>query len=108
MDLVFIDTLHVYGQLKRELAKFAPFAEKYVVLHDTTSDAELGEALRCGLDVAELSAPTGMAPEELTRGLWPAVEEFLAAHPSEWALEHRYMNNNGLAVLKRTATSTRS
>jgi len=34
-------------------------------------------------------------------GLWPAVEEFLAEHPSEWALQHRYTNNNGLTVLKR-------
>ena len=37
VGLVFIDTLHVYGQLKRELAKFAPVARTFIVLHDTTT-----------------------------------------------------------------------
>lgn len=37
--------------------------------------------------------------------MWPAVEEFLAAHPNEWALQQRFTNNNGLTVLKRTGTS---
>jgi hypothetical protein len=35
-----------YGQLKRELAKFAPWAKKYIVMHDTTVDATGGEAVR--------------------------------------------------------------
>ena len=34
------------------------------------------------------------------QGLWPAVEEFLNEH-SEWQLETRYTNNNGLTILKR-------
>jgi len=43
----------------------------------------------------------GMPEAELRLGLWPAVEEFLAAHQNEWVLQQRYTNNNGLAVLKR-------
>jgi hypothetical protein len=43
----------------------------------------------------------GMPEAELRLGLWPAVEEFLAAHQKEWVLQQRYTNNNGLTVLKR-------
>lgn len=45
-DLLFIDTLHVYGQLKRELALHSGGVRKYIVLHDTTVDGELGEIVR--------------------------------------------------------------
>jgi hypothetical protein len=43
---------------------------------------------------------SGLSREEIERGLWPAVEEFLALHP-EWKLKERYTNNNGLTVLER-------
>ena len=49
-DLVFIDTLHVYGQLK-ELEKYSKIAKKYIILHDTTVDADKGEVIRLGLDI---------------------------------------------------------
>lgn len=80
-DLLFIDTLHVYDQLKAELALHADKARKYIVLHDTETFAQRGEL-----------------PNSV--GLWPAVEEFLAAHP-EWKLHERRANNNGLTVLAR-------
>jgi hypothetical protein len=38
--------------------------------------------------------------EEINRGVWPAIEEFLAAHP-EWILKERFTNNNGLTILQR-------
>jgi len=44
--LVFIDTWHVYGQLKRELAKYAPLTKKYILMHDTTVDEWVGESVR--------------------------------------------------------------
>lgn len=45
-DLLFIDTWHVYGHLKRELRKLSPLAKKWIILHDTTVDGERGESLR--------------------------------------------------------------
>src|SRR3989338_9797919 len=45
-DLMFIDTWHVYGQLRRELARLAPFTRKYIIMHDTTVDEITGESLR--------------------------------------------------------------
>jgi hypothetical protein len=32
VDMVFIDTFHVYGQLKRELEKFSKLAKYYFIL----------------------------------------------------------------------------
>lgn len=99
-DLLFIDTWHVYGHLKRELEKHHSKVNKYIAMHDTTVDAEHGETLRCGLNPQQQSQESGYPIEEITRGLWPAVEEFLEAHP-EWRLEKRYTNNNGLTILSR-------
>lgn len=100
IDMTFIDTWHVYGQLKRELAKFAPLTNKYILLHDTTVDGVHGETVRCGWNSHEQSIVSGIPADEITRGLWPAVQEFLDQHP-EWILKERFTNNNGLTVLQR-------
>jgi glycosyltransferase involved in cell wall biosynthesis/predicted Zn-dependent protease len=78
-DLLFIDTWHVYEQLRDELRLHAPKVRKYIVLHDTTTFGERGET-------------------EGHRGLWPAVEEFLAE--GTFRLKARYENNHGLTVLE--------
>ncbi len=79
-DLLFIDTLHTYDQLKAELARHEAKARRWIVLHDTTTFATTGE-------------------DSDTRGLWPAVEEFLAA--GTFAIKERRTNNNGLTILER-------
>jgi hypothetical protein len=99
-DLLFIDTLHVYGQLKRELDRWNSYTKKYIILHDTEVDKLGGECLRNGDNAEELSKRTGIPVHEITLGLWPAVEEFLAAHP-EWRLKEHFSNCNGLTVLER-------
>jgi len=100
-DLLFIDTWHVYGQLKRELSRWEPSTRKYIIMHDTTVDAEFGESLRLRDDVAARMRESGFPLEEICKGLWPAVEEFLQEN-SEWQLETRYVHNNGLTILKRS------
>jgi len=100
-DILFIDTWHVYGQLKRELARYESLASKYIVLHDTTVDGEKGESLRMGMNILEQSNQTGIPVDEITKGLWPAVEEFLVAFP-HWILKERLINNNGLTILTRS------
>ena len=101
-DMVFIDTWHVYGQLKRELAKFAPMTRKYIIMHDTTVDEFHGETIRMGMNVEEQMATSGFPKHEILRGLGPAIAEFLQQHP-EWVLKEKYTNNNGLTVLQRIA-----
>jgi hypothetical protein len=83
-DLLFIDTWHVYDQLKKELDRHAGKARKFIVLHDTTTFGEKGET-------------------EGHRGLWPAVEELLAQ--GAFRLKARFENNNGLTVLERVGAA---
>jgi cephalosporin hydroxylase len=100
-DLLFIDTWHVYGQLKRELKRWNSSVKKYIIMHDTTVDEWQGETIRCGLNAEEQSIKYCIPLEEINKGLWPAIDEFLKEH-SEWKIEHRYTNNNGLTILKRS------
>ena len=81
-DLLFIDTLHAYHQLKQELALHANQVRKYICFHDTQTFGTLDEA-------------TG-----LKNGLLPAIIEFLIDHP-EWKFHLHRMNNNGFTVLER-------
>lgn len=99
-DILFIDTWHVYGHLKRELARWHSYVNKYIIMHDTTVDEWQGETIRLNMNAQQQSAQSDIPLEEIKRGLWPAVEEFLAAHP-EWIIERRYTNNNGLTILTR-------
>lgn len=100
VDLVFIDTWHVYGQLKRELDKFSKVSNKYIVMHDTTVDEIFGETIRMCLNAEAQSRETGIPIEEINKGLWPAVEEFLSEN-ANWHIKKRYTNNNGLTILER-------
>ena len=99
-DLVFIDTWHVYAQLKRELAKFGPITNKYIIMHDTTIDGVDGETIRNGWDAKEQSTITGFTVDEINKGLWPAIMEFLQNN-TDWVLNHKFTNNNGLTILER-------
>lgn len=99
-ELLFIDTWHVYGHLKRELDRWHTAVSKYIILHDTTVDEWKGETVRCGWNAVEQSNRSGIPVEEICKGLWPAIDEFLKAHP-EWAMEKRLYNNNGLTILAR-------
>lgn len=99
-DMVFIDTWHVYGQLKRELEKFSKYANKYIIMHDTTIDAIKGETIRNKWDANKQSKETGIPVGEINKGLWFAIEEFLNLN-NDWILEKRLTNNNGLTILKK-------
>ena len=99
-DLTFIDTWHIYGQLKRELAKFSVITNKYIIMHDTTIDAEKGETIRLGLNSKKQSAESGYPVEEIECGLQKAINEFLFVN-REWQVKEVFENNNGLTVLER-------
>ena len=102
IDLVFIDTWHVYGQLRRELAKFSKISKKYIIMHDTTVDEFVGESVRCGNNIKEVAEKSKMSYIDVTVGLWPAIDEFLKENP-QWVLHERFFNNNGLTILRRVS-----
>jgi hypothetical protein len=83
-DLLFIDTLHIYEQLKQEFKLHSNKVKKYIILHDTTTFGEIGES----------------TVNKSNKGLWPAVEEFLTENKN-WVLNKRFTHNNGLTILER-------
>lgn len=87
-DLLFIDTYHVYEQLREELELHGDRVRRFIAMHDTTTFGERGEC-------------------EGSRGLWLAVQDYLAAHP-EWRLVARYHHNHGLTILERRDRAGRS
>lgn len=99
-DITFIDTWHVYGQLKRELEKFSKITNKYIIMHDTTVDEIYGESIRGAHNIVSQSQMSGFPIEEIVKGLGPAIEEFLNTHP-EWYIKEKFTNNNGLTILAK-------
>ena len=99
-DMLFIDTWHVYGQLKRELERWHPHVRKYIVMHDTEIDGIHGESVRNSWNVEQQSIDSGIPVNEIVRGLLPAIDEFIKNN-SEWKIATQYFNNNGLTVLVR-------
>lgn len=100
VDMVFIDTWHIYGQLKRELDKFSKITKKYIIMHDTTIDEIYGETIRSGWNADIQSESSGFPVSEINCGLGKAINEFLSTN-KDWKLHEKYTNNNGLTVLKR-------
>lgn len=88
-DLLFIDTLHAYGQLKLELELHASKVRKHIIFHDTTT---------FGIQ-SECPYPSEFGPS-YDKGLWPAIEEFLVSN-QDWYLKEKFANNNGLTILER-------
>jgi hypothetical protein len=80
-ELLFIDTYHTYSQLREELSLHASKVGKYIILHDTFTFGEHGEA-------------------SSEKGLLPALREFLEANPL-WVIKEQFVNNNGLTVIQR-------
>jgi len=97
-DVLMIDTWHTYRQLASELERWAPYVNQYILLHDTElfGDTDEGVVGHGGKEVDEslFSALQGTSAV----GLWPAVEQFIAANPA-WSIQERRQNNNGLTVL---------
>ena len=81
-DMIFIDTLHTYDQLKKELKLHGNKVQKYIAFHDTHTFGLRGEG---GSD---------------NKGLLSAIIEFIMENP-HWKFYKYKTNNNGLTILKR-------
>jgi len=80
-DLLFIDTWHVYRQLKAELTLHGNKARKYIIMHDTQTYGWHN------------SGGGGF-------GLKKAIDEFMEEN-KHWVVDKIFTNNNGLTILKR-------
>ena len=79
-DFLFLDTWHSYDQVKGELIRHGNKAKKYIGFHDTQF-----------YDFKDMSG---------TQGIWPAIEEWLAANRN-WYIYEKFANNHGVTILKR-------
>jgi len=100
VDFLFIDTWHVYPQLKRELETHSSKVRKYIAMHDTEIDGEKGESVRLGWDIKAQSSFSGYSEADIRTGLKKAITEFLESH-HEWRVREAFTNNNGLTILER-------
>jgi len=99
-DLLFIDTLHSYKQLKTELYLHAGKVKKHIIMHDTVSFGSHDEG-RVDLSVLPKALAEMIDALPNRHGLLAAIDEFLAVH-GEWRVGEHHLNNNGLMVLTRT------
>jgi len=115
-SVVFIDTLHVYGLLLRELRRLAPLLTEdgVFVLHDTESDGVDGEIVRLTNDAApreaflnEMMRHNPEIPDraEFLRGLLPAIRDFCAEDPAFRVL-YQSAKSSGLTVIGRASSET--
>ena len=87
-DLLFVDTLHTYDQVKEEL-RCAGVVRRYLVFHDTAQEVNW------------------IRGEHNQEGIGRAIEEFMAATPTWRPLIH-FTHCNGLLVLERTQSLSSS
>jgi hypothetical protein len=101
-DLLFIDTMHTRGHLRRELAAHADRTRQYIVLHDTIVDGTRSDIVRMRGEqaVARVAKAVGYSQADIRAGLQPALDEFLVKHP-EWTVLEHYTAHPGLTVLTR-------
>jgi hypothetical protein len=95
-DLLFIDTWHIYKQLKVELELHNDKARKYIIMHDTTSFGYEDE----GDNPISHTFSKLVGREDEKKGLFTAIEEFLATN-DKWYIKEKFAHNNGVTVLAR-------
>lgn len=97
-DLLFLDTWHAYKQLKAELNLHSSKVKKFIIMHDTTSYATKDESLSSRVTETEDGECYNCVKDN--KGLQLAIDEFLSENKG-WELCERFINNNGLTILKR-------
>lgn len=95
-DFLFIDTLHTYNQLYKELNLHSKNVNKYIALHDTVSFGHIDESIyQHASDIIKNENSTNT-------GLIKAINDFLLTDEGKnWKVDKVYENNNGLTILKR-------
>ena len=95
-DMLFIDTLHTYNQLSKELRKHEGSVNKWIILHDTITFGHRDEDFYQNGKINE-----EISKQEVTkRGLYTALMDFLEENKN-WKVKEHFVNNNGLTVIER-------
>jgi hypothetical protein len=95
-DMLFIDTLHTYNQLSKELRRHEKNVSKWIILHDTITFGQTNEEFY----------QNGVISDEISnqfvekRGLYTALIDFLEENRN-WKIKEHFTNNNGLTIIER-------
>lgn len=98
-DLLFIDSLHDYAQVKQELELHGHKAQSYLVFHDTIAWAYSDERPSSYPSEANYSFGKHL------KGIGPAIGEYMATHPEWKIIEHLY-HQSGLTIYRRVFRSS--
>jgi len=98
-DLLFIDTWHVYDQIKEELRLHAKNVNKYIAFHDIATFGEVGE----NYPDLDINHPTRDKLQS-GGGIRPAIDEFLEQN-KEWSIVYETHDNNGLMIIEKNANA---
>ena len=82
-DLLFIDTLHTFDQVQRELSLHHKKVKKWIVFHDTVAHGEISKDVPGVLGISR------------------AIEGFLRTHSNKWEKVYESKINNGLIIIER-------
>jgi hypothetical protein len=100
VDMLMIDSWHVYQCIYLELTNLGKLTNRYIVMHDSFIDRDIGESTRVGSNIKELAKKTGWTRLSIERGVGPAIQKFVKENP-EWKIKEELENNNGLTILER-------
>jgi len=87
-DLLFIDSLHTYDQVKAELAQHGDSVRRYIAFHDTITFGSVGAEGETGRHSMG------------TLGIRPAIDEWMIRNP-HWHIMSHDVHSHGLLVLRR-------
>jgi len=100
-DMLYVDSWHVAAHVKHVLGQYHARVRRFIVLHGTSADEQIGETVRAGRNVAREAEHFGYAEDAVWCGVRPAIEAFLDEHARVWRLAHRSAQGHGLTVLER-------
>lgn len=97
-DLLFVDSLHTYGQCAAELQRHASQVRRFLVFHDTITFGSIGADGETGR--WSWTPVHGQSVPKEHLGIRPAIDEFMADHP-DWFIRKHYADSHGLLILER-------
>ena len=89
-DLLFINNLHTYDYVYKQLDKNKNKINKYIIINETSTYGDTDEII---FGVTKNTKKKG-------EGVYNAILDFLDKD-DDWSIKEEYKNNNGLVILKR-------
>jgi hypothetical protein len=98
VDLLIIDTWHVYGQLIRELKRYHHKVNKYILIYKTELYKHQSETSHTELEMQA----TGYTKDELEKGIYLAIQDFIQEY-SNWIIYKENTEHEGYVILANNA-----